>query len=62
MTLSHIKDLPAWLVLLILFVILMIGYYIRPDAVTEDMAKGVLGAILLSLRAAPPQPSVVPPS
>lgn len=47
---NNLKDIPAWVVLSALFILLMIGYYIRPDNVTEDSAKGILAALLLSLR------------
>lgn len=47
---NQIKQMPAWIILAVLFVLLMIGYYIRPDNLTEDSAKGVLGALLMSIQ------------
>lgn len=56
---EQMKHIPSWLILLILFVCLMIGYYIRPDNVTEDALKSVIGALLLSMRSTqPPNPQV----
>ena len=54
--LSVLKLMPSWFVLFVLLLVLMVLYQVRPDATTEDMVKGVLGALLLSLRQAPPQP------
>lgn len=50
---EHLKQLPVWCALSGLFVILLAGYYIRPDNVTEDALKSVLGALLLSLQVKP---------
>lgn len=50
---QHLKDVPTWTVLLFLFILVMVGYYIRPDNLTEDAAKGILGALLLSLQTKP---------
>lgn len=47
---EHLKQMPAWVILSTLFVLLMIGYYVRPDNLTEDAAKGVLAALLLSIQ------------
>lgn len=55
---ASLKQIPPWLVLFVLFVLLMIGYYIRPDNVTEDAVKAVLGALLLSIQ---PRPIQQPP-
>lgn len=60
-----LKEIPAWAVLSMLFGCLLIGYYIRPDNVTEDSLKAVLGALLLTLRpnerSQPPPPPGTPP-
>lgn len=58
-----LKNLPSWFVLCVLFVALLVAYYVRPDNVTEDLLKGVSGALLLSLRSVqlpPPPPPVTP--
>lgn len=60
---ENLKLIPPWFVLFVLMVLLMIGYYIRPDNLTEDSAKAVLGALLLSIqpRQQAPPPNENPP-
>lgn len=50
---EKLKDIPAWAILTVLFLFLMVCYYVRPDALTEDSAKGVLGALLMSIQHPP---------
>lgn len=52
---NMLKELPAWIVLVTIFLALLIAYYVRPDAVTVDMIKTVLGAILLALQLPKPK-------
>lgn len=56
---DKLKATPPWFVLVVLFILLMSGYYIRPDNVTEAAINQVLGAILLSLQL---QPKATPPA
>ena len=51
-----LKEAPSWMILFALFIVLLTGYYIRPDNVTEDSLKAVVGALLLSLRSTQPAP------
>lgn len=57
-----LRIMPTWVILSFLFVVLLICYYIRPDNVTEDTLKGVIGALLLSIqpRQQPPPPPAAP--
>lgn len=59
---NQLRATPPWLVLFILFVLLMLGYYIRPDNLTEDCAKGVIGALLLSIQPRQHPPPTDPPA
>lgn len=53
---STLREMPTWFVLLIVLGVLLTGYYIRPDNVTEDAIKSVAGALLLSLQHNKPLP------
>lgn len=57
---NWIKEIPSWVVLFVLLSLLMLGYYVRPDNVTEDSFKAVLGALLLSLQTKPKPPEQNP--
>ena len=46
---THLKDVPTHVWLMLLFLVLLCGYYIRPDEVTHDLLKADFGALLLSL-------------
>jgi hypothetical protein len=59
-TLQWFKDVPAHLILCVMFLALLLAYYIRPDPVTQDALKAVLGALLLSLQSQKPQPQPLP--
>ncbi len=59
---NRLKQVPPWFVLFILFILLMVGYYVRPDNVTEDSLKAVLGALLLSIQPRSQQPPQDPPT
>lgn len=63
-----LKNVPSWFVLTILFLCVLVAYYIRPDPVSQDILKGIIGALLLSLQpkstqqstpSLPPQPQPV---
>lgn len=51
-----LKHIPAWFILLILLVILLVLWEFRPDSTVEQLVTGVSGALLLSLRPSQPQP------
>ena len=55
-TLSTCNGIPPHLLLLAIFIALLVAYYIRPDPVTQDLLKGVFGALLLSLNLTPKTP------
>lgn len=59
---NALKQTPAWIILAVLFVLLMIGYYVRPDNLTEDSAKAVLGALLMSIQTTPKKQDEQPPT
>lgn len=52
---NWLKDIPTHLVLFLVFVILLVAYYIRPDPVTVTMLQSDFAALLVSLRPAPPK-------
>ena len=47
---KFLREMPSWVILSTLFAFLQIMYHLRPDSLTEDAVKGVLGALLLSMR------------
>lgn len=52
---------PTHIWLLLCVVIFLIAYYVRPDAVTVDLLKGFVGALLLALRTGPTERPPNPP-
>lgn len=61
--LNHfLKEVPTWAVLFVLLILLLTGYYIRPDNVTEDAIKAIIGALLGALMPRPPMaaPPILP--
>ncbi len=49
-----LKHIPAWFVLLVLLVLLLVLWAVRPDSVVESLVTGVSSALLLSLRSTQP--------
>lgn len=47
---NWLKAIPTHVWLVFCFILLLVGYYIRPDPVTVDLVKAFSGALLLSLR------------
>ena len=58
----HLKDVPTHVWLMLLFLVLLGGYYIRPDEVTHDLLKADFGALLLSLTNGSIHPPTPPPN
>lgn len=48
--LQTLSQVPAWVILLPVFLYLSCLWHIRPDADTQTMMKEILAALLLSLR------------
>lgn len=46
---NTLKEIPAHVWLFLLVMILLAGYYIRPDTLTYDLVKISLGALLATL-------------
>lgn len=44
---------PTHIWLLLLFFVILVGYYIRPDPVTVDLLKAAFGALLVALNLTP---------
>lgn len=47
---TYIKSIPTHVWLVLVFMVLLTAYYIRPDPVTVNMLQADFAALLLSLR------------
>jgi len=54
---NALSAVPAWVILLTIFIILVSLWHIRPDADTQTMMKEVLAALLLSMRVGKQNPA-----